>query len=96
MAYATDYDLAASNTTFIQKCTMAGLSVAADVAVESTGTANHANRVILMTKVANAPEAYGRIFAFVCAVDGATTSSSTDAQIKTRITNAWNALAGVV
>lgn len=89
-----DVYLVAVESDFVHACTIAAVAVCADVAQEATSVANHVNRVVLMKQVLGDPDVWGKRFAYAVAMLGGT-GASTDAQLKTFVGNAWNAMSGV-
>ncbi len=94
MGYA-DNDSAATSMPFRSQVRMAVLNQAQAVAGEAGTTTNHANRLILATRVLNQlSEDYLTQWARVVASDGSTLPGATDSAILARVAALWDALAG--
>jgi hypothetical protein len=89
------YAAATGDQSFINRVEMAMLAFAQSTVVsEAAGTANHANRVVLMKAVTNDPATWAPRFAFICASQGLDASSA-DTAINNSVAACWNVMAGV-
>lgn len=87
---------AAADPTFAPRVAQAVAAVALTVAAESTGTANHANRVALAANALRFGLEPNRLKAWTAAVaaDDATTPAATDSALTARVAALWDAFAG--
>lgn len=90
MALINDSDLS-QDAVFLDRVKMAIISTALAVQSEATNTANHAARSAYSLLVLNNPTGYAKLMAPGFTVDGAITSSSTDANLESRASAIFNA-----
>lgn len=94
MTLLTDYSAATSDATFLQKIQVAIVQTGVNMMNEVNTTTNHANRMVLMKAVLNAPSQYASIFAMAVASQGID-NTATDSTIQSTCSTVWNAVAGM-
>jgi hypothetical protein len=92
MALLDDRNLA-QNTDYLYRVEAALVSTALDIQAESVATVSHAARSTYSLKLLADPATYARIMALGMAVNSATTTASTDQQLKDRASAIFNAYA---
>lgn len=92
MALINDSDLC-NDDVFRSRAKMALVSTALTIQAEATNTANHAARSAYAIRLLADPIGFAMVMCPGMTADGATTSSSTDAQLKTQAAAIFNAYA---
>jgi hypothetical protein len=95
MAYADEYTLA-RDASFWHRVQMAMVSAAVDIQSEADTATNHARRSAYAKLALNDPETVAQVMAYGVADGSGISSSSSDADLKSRVSAIWNAYAGVV
>lgn len=90
MTYLADYLLTLDGD-FQYRVQIALASIALDIQAEAVNTANHSQRSAYAMQVLENLSGYAQRMAPAIVADGAVTSQSTDAQIKSRVSAVWNA-----
>lgn len=91
-AYNTDYSTS-QNGDVLQRIQMSICSTAIAIQSEAVNTALHAQRSAYALLVLANPIGYAALMAYGICTGGNVTTSSTDAQIDTRVSAVWNAYA---
>lgn len=95
--YSTAYSAAAGGDASLQqRCVVSGVKTAQNVYNEGTGVTGHTARAVFATKVLNAPQSYGQVFAFIASMSAPifAAGTATDTDIDNALSAAWNVLAG--
>ena len=94
MAFVDSIALA-NDQNFRNRCEMAMIAAAQNVAAEATSTANHVSREALAKAIENNPGAFVMAFALGVAANPAIVGASLDSDIAFTINSIFNGMAGV-